>query len=288
MIETREELSRRAVDLGLAHLAEPLAQQVTPCLRLRTSPLLEGIPIGASRFGGQPDGDGSFAWPRVKGRPLPFICQVSVPDVVRSFAGSPLQGGGFLLFFSDMDSGVVVLVDSPKETLRAIAPPPDLVVLRPSMIARMLRGARNRPTFPVCSISFLPGLSLPTGDEPEWMSLQVNDEDELALEKLLEELGQSEQVGMAHQMFGRPHAIQGGCFERLCEYESRGLASSSMPIGSPEVEVAAKEWRLLLQVDSDDNAEFMWGDAGRLYFLARVGDLEARRFEMVRVFFECY
>jgi uncharacterized protein YwqG len=40
-------------------------------------------------------------------------------------------------------------------------------------------------------------------------------------------------------------------------------------------------WRVLMQIDSDNAANMMWGDAGTLYFMAREEWL--RRFEWDRV-----
>ena len=39
------------------------------------------------------------------------------------------------------------------------------------------------------------------------------------------------------------------------------------------------DWCLLLQVDSDDAAGIMWGDAGRVHFWIRQDDLKARNFD---------
>ena len=41
------------------------------------------------------------------------------------------------------------------------------------------------------------------------------------------------------------------------------------------MEAGAKDWRLLLQMDSDDDLDVMWGDAGILYFWIQAD--EARR-----------
>jgi uncharacterized protein YwqG len=43
----------------------------------------------------------------------------------------------------------------------------------------------------------------------------------------------------------------------------------------------ASAWRLLLQIDSDDDLGLRWGDCGRLYFGMRADDLRAERFERV-------
>ena len=47
-------------------------------------------------------------------------------------------------------------------------------------------------------------------------------------------------------------------------------------------------WRLLLQVDSDDEMEMMWGDCGMLYYCIRDEDLRARRFDDVWLVSQCY
>jgi uncharacterized protein YwqG len=45
---------------------------------------------------------------------------------------------------------------------------------------------------------------------------------------------------------------------------------------------------LLLQIDSDDAAGWMFGDSGTLWFHARREDVQARRFGAVRHFWSCY
>jgi len=49
----------------------------------------------------------------------------------------------------------------------------------------------------------------------------------------------------------------------------------------------ATDWVLLLQLDSDDAAKIMWGDAGMLYFWIRRDDLAARRFDRTWFTLQC-
>ncbi len=56
----------------------------------------------------------------------------------------------------------------------------------------------------------------------------------------------------------------------------------------PTLEPGAADWRLLLQLDSDDNPKWMWGDAGRLYFWIREQDLAERNFSRVWCIEQCY
>ncbi len=55
-----------------------------------------------------------------------------------------------------------------------------------------------------------------------------------------------------------------------------------------ELEGGADEWMLLLQLDSDDGADLMWGDGGMLYFWIRKEDLRQHRFDKVWMTLQCH
>jgi uncharacterized protein YwqG len=48
------------------------------------------------------------------------------------------------------------------------------------------------------------------------------------------------------------------------------------------------QWLLLLQLDSDDPIDVMWGDGGMLYFWIRRDDLANRRFDKTWMTLQCY
>lgn len=76
------------------------------------------------------------------------------------------------------------------------------------------------------------------------------------------------------------------------------LASNGLFVGNssgyddprrPALEPGAKDWLLLLQIDSDEeNLSTMWGDAGRVYFWIRQQDLQKRDFSNVWLILQCY
>jgi len=53
------------------------------------------------------------------------------------------------------------------------------------------------------------------------------------------------------------------------------------------LESGADDWMLLLQLDSDNTGEFMWGDAGMLYYWIWKQDLAANRFDRVWMTLQC-
>lgn len=64
-----------------------------------------------------------------------------------------------------------------------------------------------------------------------------------------------------------------------CQFASNGLADpSSDPAKAKSLASGANDWRLLLQVDSDQRFGITWGSAGMLYFWIRQQDLASGNF----------
>lgn len=47
------------------------------------------------------------------------------------------------------------------------------------------------------------------------------------------------------------------------------------------------DWAMLLQLDTDDAAGWMWGDVGRLYYMSRKSDLTVGNFENAWMVLQC-
>jgi uncharacterized protein YwqG len=91
----------------------------------------------------------------------------------------------------------------------------------------------------------------------------------------LEELT-SEQFAL-HRLLGYPEELQAR-MELDCELASPGIDSRGIDGQAEELEQSASEWRLLLQLSTDDEVGFCWGDGlGRLYFWIRARDLLERK-----------
>ena len=138
-----------------------------------------------------------------------------------------------------------------------------------------------------CRLAFDDGITFPGLESLYIQSLKLTDEER---HKFCE-FGPAEETDSdGHQLLGHPREIQG---EMQLECQ---LASNGVYCGNPEgyqnplvreLEPGASQWTLLFQCDSDDQAGWMWGDVGRLYFWITESDLISRRFDNVWMVLQC-
>lgn len=57
---------------------------------------------------------------------------------------------------------------------------------------------------------------------------------------------------------------------------------------SQELASGVKDWKLLIQIDSDQKSGMDWCDAGRLYYWIRTQDLLQERFDRAWMVLQCY
>lgn len=244
--------------------------------------LIPDSPKGFSKLGGLPDVPASFAWPQWKGRPLAFICQLKLSEVP-ALKDSPLPAKGLLYFFYDQDQStwgfdpkdqgswkLIYVEDEPKSLTQA-SPPPGL-----ELAYTQLR------------MGFREVLTYPTWDSPVIQALRLGDQDtdDYVTMKSEAYLGQA-----AHRLGSYPDAIQNGDMELDCQLASNGLyCGDSTGYSDPRaagLEKGKGDWIMLLQVDSDDRTDMMWGDAGMLYFWIRKQDLKQANFDEVWMILQC-
>ena len=91
-----------------------------------------------------------------------------------------------------------------------------------------------------------------------------------------------------HMLGGWPHLIQSE-MELECEMVRHGISGEGRYDDPrlPALERNAKDWRLLLQLKSDEDLDWMWGDVGMIYFWCREDDIAQRRFERTWTILQC-
>jgi uncharacterized protein YwqG len=275
-----------------------LLSLVRPSIRLGTKRVpFARIAIGESRIGGVPDVPQGFEWPRwlptppqddkfgnrwrpESPAPLGFIAQIDLSAMPH--VDDSLPKSGWLYFFYDRysepwgfdpaDRGCcrVSYAECDRSSLARIEPPGDV---------------DGEHVAHVCQVEAWPELTLPDDladlvyDTPEYNTyFAIRDE-------LIGSWGATH-----NRLLGHPQVVQNP-MELECQLVTNGIyCGSSEGYEGDErktLEAGAADWRLLLQIDTDDEPGWMWGDVGRIYFWIRKQDLALRRFDDVWLIFQC-
>jgi uncharacterized protein YwqG len=236
-----------------------------------------------SRIGGLPDLAESYEWPLDEdGKPLAFLCQIALtdlPDVARELE---LPEAGTLYFFFDQEQSVWGFDPKDFPKWRVIYAPAEMVGnaerLAPDGLADNY--IYNAVPLAFSTIATYPGeydkrlTASGIDDQAYWNFLDTQRGDP-----------------PFHMIGGHPYAVQNANMEDDCQLVSGGIylgdgsgchsASGKALLGQPH------DWRLLLQLDSDDDAGMMWGDVGMLYFWIRASDLAKKDFSKVWMVLQC-
>ncbi len=235
-----------------------------------------------SQLGGEPLLPEEVRWPEWKGKPLSFLAPIDLAEV-HAVLPSFLPRSGLLLFFYDQDQSVWGFDPKDEGAWKVFHVEGEVAYWqRRSTPAGVDKGAR----FQCKPIAFHAMQSFPDAQRIE--SGFARDRDWDAYYELRHEAFEGD---VRHQMLGYPSPVQSDDMELDCQ-----LASNGIYLGGPEgyqdarvteLKSGAKDWKLLLQLDSDDDAGWMWGNAGTLYFWIREQDARRGDFSKVWLSFQC-
>ena len=251
-----------------------------PGIALSTS---EGNASG--RIGGLPSLPDDVTWPEWKGVPLAFLCQLDLGEIPEHCVRNGLPESGILYFFysqeqetwgfdpKDKGSWQVIYTPWPSTECSERAAPPGLS-------KNCVYGEKHV------------GLTL-VDTYPDWPDVRL-DSLNLTAKQSDEYVDMCRAVfhdSPAHHLLGYPSPVQGNDMDLECQLASNGLYCGD-PSGyndprAKQLEAGRSDWRLLLQLDTDDDVGMMWGDCGMLYFWVRKADLQEARFEDCWMILQC-
>lgn len=290
----------------LASVAEPLQAFCSPAVRLRSRALKKagwlaaGQPkapaLGDSRLGGWPDLPAGTPWPIWQDRPMAFLAQINLAAAHAAQPGLKLPAQGLLSFFLGC-SEQLVDEDGPCIADAMLGSDPahrgGWQVIYSSQLDQLQRQACELgpapETFEPCSLSLHASpRQLPESDSPAIASLELPAELMENYQDLLAATAGSEEP--EDQMMGHPQLLQYTPPEWQCSRAARGedpwqLVEPSDSSYQSEMQKAA-EWTLLLQLTSNEQAGFCWGDGGNLYFVGRRDELARGDFSNLWLSFE--
>jgi uncharacterized protein YwqG len=230
-----------------------------------------------SKLGGTPSTPPDFEWPVWNSSPLQFLGQIDLSAVQRQSSMDWLPNTGALLFFYDAEQSTWGFDPKDRGSWRVFHYP-HLAELSP----------HSGPLGQLLPERFLSFASAKSYPEPERLGFNITEIPDEFWEYF--DSVRPERYPL-HQVGGFPFAIQGDGMELECQ-----LASNGLYVGQPDgynseqakqLEGGAADWKLVLQLDTDDDANMMWGDVGRLYFWVRHDEGAKGDFSNVWMILQC-
>lgn len=284
---TLDDVRNALLDAGLAHRAQAVLAHARPSIELRTTPVRQAeLAVGESRIGGLPDLPSGLAWPRWNDEPQSFIGQIHLPRLDGFEAARILPPDGWLAFFysarqdtwgfSPGDRGSATVMHIPEGISLERRHPPEALP--------------DGGAFEACRVALAASWTLPSWESAAIAALEPGDDEIDAYSEAIDALVDPG-AGDVHRLLGHPDQIQGDMTVE-CQLVTHGLdLGDGTGWRDPRAEALARgatDWRLLLQVASDDGAGMMWGDAGCLYYWIREPDLAAAAFDASWLILQCH
>lgn len=311
---------KRSMELDALVQAARLQQQeaalrrlYSPAVAIKTKPLkkagwlLPGRPkspeLGTSRLGGWPDLPASASWPHWEDRPMAFIAQINLAEAHAAEPGLRLPSAGLLSFFLGCKSDTYEKDDDPRSrylvdlmACTEVQSPVAWTVMHHPDIDGLQRRVFDRTPLPElfepCSVRFVRGgLTLPDELTMAYplLTRAMTEAERDDYNELVGHLQPDEEYS-SDQLMGYPQLIQSTPPEMMCDLVSRGKNPWKCPDPASQeftdLAASASEWTLLLQLTSNSDADYCWGDAGHLYFYGDRAAMERGDFSKVWVNFE--
>lgn len=208
------------------------------------------IPLGGTKFGGQPDLAAGSDWPACDEGPLEFLAQLDLAEVRQTIAGRALPPDGLLSFFMYHSYGDDEFGNEPGRGY-----PGGLQIIHTPAGSELERLPYPEEEFDtskvVCRLTLAEALDVPRPSDDAWV----------------EDFGPDFPKNFEGELVPKP--------VRHADHQLLGYARVTVLGQDP---IPGPDWELLLRFNSDDRLGWNWGDGHRLFWYIRTEDLLARRF----------
>ena len=240
---------------------------------------------GLTKFGGKPDVPDDFMWQSYEGRPLAFLAQFDLEELSEFDTERLLPNTGVLSFFYDLES-MSQSVDEDDTGFVRVYWFGDKNAVSPAEFPVDLKAEYRFP-----ALGIKARLESTYQSYPDFLLQRPKLTEEWeSFERAQNSIGIDES-GNISRMLGWAQPIRGNMTVQ-CELVSRGYYLADKfgwdevpPLDRQEAEQwSAKDWILLLQLDTVANGDFSLDfGGGRIYFYIRRDDLAERNFDNVMV-----
>lgn len=272
----KTDIANAFVKTGLKGRVPTIDELTCASMRLLTRPVDEStLRPGASKIGGHPDLPAGVSWPELHGKPQSFLAQLRLADAREVYPDSPLPAQGMLWFFYDANQQTFGEQPADRAGWRVLFnADPSAGFQRMDAPAKLLAES----LFQSCALTFTKELTLALQPELELPDSHWSDEEQQAYEQVLDMLQDPADRALPHhRLLGYPDTIQDDMREQ-CQLVSNGVTDND-DARAASLLAGARDWHLLLQIDTDANAKMRWANNGMLYYWIRQADLRDHRFD---------
>lgn len=266
---------------GLGRHATALMELTRPSTRLLVEQITDHS-LGACRLGGRPDLPVGTAWPDWDGVPLAFVAQIDLAETNPFDPEGVLPARGLLSFFYEANTAVWGSDPKDRGGWAVLFTPPGVELVRRDLPPPMLAG---RGRFEPLRLRPVPELTFVPAESAEIEALGLTVKDDYAYTGVTEFMADPPPA-VVHQLLGHPDPLQGD-MQLMCQMASHGFDGYQDQSLAGLTE-GARDWRLLLQVDSQPEIGMSWGDAGRLYFWMHKDQLADQDWSASWVALQCH
>lgn len=255
----------------------------------------EDIPIGASKFGGNPDVPKDFEWYYYTGedwngvtqkRPLSFLAQINCEEIQMYDEERLLPSKGILYFFYELSTMRWGFDPNDKGSAKVYYFDGDVAELKRTVFPHDLEADFKLPEIP---LGFCKKYDLPSYEE---FTKQYEYDNWDHYDQVKENKGHPHEETIS-KLLGYADLIQGEMLLQ-CEQVTNGIYCGDIPEITPEELKKFKEnrdqWQLLFQLDTvaTNDFELMFGDCGRIYYYIKKEDLKNCKFDDCWLILQCY
>lgn len=296
-------------DAKLETHKERLEELYSPAVKIKTKkhkksnwsqPGKRGAPeLGVSRFGGWPDLPVECQWPQWQSKPMSFLAQLNFVELHKCQPNLCLPKAGVLFFFIgcseetfendhlNKETHMIDLMLGTKsehqKSWKVIYANPDSELER-----KTIESGPLPELFSPCLLTMHKSpAAFPNEQTAAYELIKFGDEDKDNFNELLDVLAEEYPQ---NQIMGYPHLLQYMPPEISCELARNGKDPYKLPEENSAEYLSLLEkascYGLLLQLTSDENTDFCWGDAGHLYFYSNREKMRSGDFSESWVVFE--
>jgi len=284
---------------GLTKQIETIQKYHSPAIELSTKLIKAKTfrkELGKTQFGGWPDLPKDSKWPMWQNRPMSFLAQINLAEMQRINPNIILPKVGLLSFFLgcenttyDGNDGEKYMVD-----LMVATNPKDIGgwrVIYTKEISTLTELRYSKSPMPekynACSVEAnIGGNQLPDVYSTVYQQLKLKGNEIDNYNKLLEKINidKNNDELWDSLLMGYSQILQMNPPEIFCERAKQGLYPYQQET-KKQLNDSSK-WAMIIQLTSDSNVDYIWGDGGYFYFYGNREKIVKGDFSETWVYFE--